>query len=187
MPNQKASTATLDQVRRVLGRSTVYANKWIRLVETKLEVRDSEPDNFYHVEGPADLVSVLAITSKGRVLLVEQYRFAVDAVTLDLPGGAAEPGEVPQLAASRELLEETGYEAGHIQHLASYFIDSGQKNSIKHLFLARNVTKFTEEVDPAIMRVVEVPFSCLLESVTMGRERESSLITATLLAASLLQ
>lgn len=64
-----------------------------------------------------DWVNVLALTEQGQVLLVRQFRFGVWADTLEIPGGMAEPGEAVELAAARELEEETGYRAASIELL----------------------------------------------------------------------
>ena len=57
-------------------------------------------------------VAVLAITKENEVILVEQYRKAIEQVTLEIPAGKLEPGEDnKKLSAIRELKEETGYEA----------------------------------------------------------------------------
>jgi ADP-ribose pyrophosphatase len=58
-----------------------------------------------------DWVNVLAITRDQQAVFVRQYRPGVKRVTLELPGGVMEPGESPQVAAERELAEETGYRA----------------------------------------------------------------------------
>lgn len=58
-----------------------------------------------------DWVNVVAITAADEVLFVRQWRFGLGSWTLEIPGGLVDPGEAPEHAAARELLEETGYRA----------------------------------------------------------------------------
>jgi ADP-ribose pyrophosphatase len=61
-----------------------------------------------------DWVNVIALTDDGQMVLVEQYRHGTDEMTLEIPGGAVDPGESPATSAARELEEETGYLATEI-------------------------------------------------------------------------
>lgn len=65
----------------------------------------------YHSLRQADYVSAFAVTEDGRIPLVRQYRPALEKFTLELPGGLRDGDEAPELAALRELSEETGLEA----------------------------------------------------------------------------
>jgi ADP-ribose pyrophosphatase len=58
-----------------------------------------------------DWCNVVAVTPDDQVVLVWQYRFGADALSLEIPGGVIDPGESPEQAARRELREETGYAA----------------------------------------------------------------------------
>lgn len=64
-----------------------------------------------------DWVNVVAITSDGLLVLVEQYRHGTDRVTLEIPGGVVDEGETPMEAAVRELEEETGFRPGELHPL----------------------------------------------------------------------
>lgn len=70
--------------------------------------RTGEPGTYTVLHVPS-WTNVVALTEDDRVVLVEQYRHGLDAVTLEIPGGVVEPGEAPAAAVVRELLEETGY------------------------------------------------------------------------------
>lgn len=68
-------------------------------------------DHDFFVIDPPEWVNVVALTDEGLVVLVEQWRHGTREVTLEIPGGMVDPGESPEEAARRELLEETGYGA----------------------------------------------------------------------------
>ncbi len=64
-----------------------------------------------------DWVNVVPLLDDGRVVMVRQWRFGIAAPTLEIPGGIVDPGETPDVAAARELFEETGYRAGEVRRL----------------------------------------------------------------------
>jgi ADP-ribose diphosphatase len=97
------------------------------LLETPIfrlrEDRATHPDtghsgNYYVLENP-DWVNMVALTREGQLLLVRQWRHGTGSVELELPAGMVEPGEPPEEAAARELLEETGYAADRVTRLGS--------------------------------------------------------------------
>lgn len=81
-------------------------------------------------------VGILAQTAARDVVLVRQYRHAVGKLLLEIPAGGLEPGESPQVAAGRELAEETGYIAGRIEHVSTFYTTPGFTNEALHLFRA---------------------------------------------------
>lgn len=165
----------------ILGSKTVFENQWLQVIEKELQFSPGLPDKYYSVQGPSDIVSILALDSSGCALLVSQYRHAVDAITIDIPGGAVEKDETIEQAARRECLEETGYQLTSLTHLVSFFLDSGQKNSKKHIFYAQCEKSDFEQKDKSIV-LLRVPFSELLDQIVAGKYNEPSLILAVLYA-----
>ena len=86
-----------------------------------------------------DWINVVAVTSDERLIMVEQYRFGIEACTLETPGGMVDEGEEPLSAARRELLEETGYGEGEWTYLGSVEPNPAFHSHLCHHYLARNV------------------------------------------------
>jgi 8-oxo-dGTP pyrophosphatase MutT (NUDIX family) len=99
---------------RVLASTKVLE---LRSVHYAHPVRGTQRD-FVVVHAP-DWVNVVALTPDGRIVLVNQFRFGSDALSLEIPGGTMEAGEDPVAAGLRELLEETGYGGGSVRLLGS--------------------------------------------------------------------
>jgi ADP-ribose pyrophosphatase len=96
-------------------RKSVFVTPWFQVFA------EQPPDGglpHYLIQGK-DFVVVVAVTTQNHILLVRQYRPPVAAVTLELPAGHIDPGETPEQAARRELLEETGHEADTFKLLAN--------------------------------------------------------------------
>lgn len=91
-----------------------------------------------------DWVNVIALTKEDQVVLIEQFRFAAQEVTLEIPGGMIDPGESPEAAARRELLEETGYEAESLVSLGSIAPNPAILDNRCHTFLLRGARRVAE-------------------------------------------
>ena len=124
----------------------------------------------YYFLRTSDYVTVLAVTTEGSVLLVEQYRPAVGAQTLELPSGHVEDGESPEAAARRELAEETGYEARQFDLLGTLAPDTGRLGNKLWCFYAENATKVRSHVNPEEgIRLVHRKPDHMLREVRAGK------------------
>ncbi len=122
-------------------------------------------------------MTVVAIDDEDRVLFVRQYRVAVGATLLELPAGTLEVGddgtrEDPDLAASRELEEETGMRAGSWRLLTRFFTTPGFTSEDMYLFLATNlVPAHGERLGPdedERLVLERIPFESALAAVERG-------------------
>jgi ADP-ribose pyrophosphatase len=103
------------------------------------QVVQTTPDGAKHVREVVrhpGAVVILPLLDDGRLCFVKNYRVAVDQTLIELPAGTLEPGEDPAETARRELTEETGYRAGHIEHLLTFCMSPGILDEQMHLYLA---------------------------------------------------
>ena len=91
-----------------------------------------------------DFVNIVVITAADEYLCFRQTKYSIEGTSLAPVGGYIEPGEDPLAAAKRELLEETGYEAGHWESLGQFVVDGNRGNGTAHFFLAREARQIQE-------------------------------------------
>ena len=115
-------------------RKTVFATPWFQ-VQAAPAPGGGQPH--YVIQAP-DFVVIVAVTRQDLILLVRQFRPAVGAFTLELPAGSVDPGETPEQAARRELLEETGQEADTFKLLGTLSPSVARFTNRMWCFLATN-------------------------------------------------
>lgn len=94
---------------KTLESSYVVKNKFLSLKKNKcITDKEIQIDEYFILEYPT-WVNAIAITSNKEIVLVKQYRYAVNKISLEIPAGAVEENEQPEEAIKRELLEETGF------------------------------------------------------------------------------
>jgi 8-oxo-dGTP pyrophosphatase MutT (NUDIX family) len=126
---------------RKLRSETVGTYRVIDIVKIAFEDGAGKPRGDGYTIQCADWCNVVALTPDGRVVLVWQYRFGTDSLSLEIPGGMIDPGESPEQAARRELREETGYEADSIELLLASEPNPAVQNNRCFSFLARGARK----------------------------------------------
>jgi len=133
----------------VVSQRVVYESPWLVVVEKEVELGPPRGrETFWSARTRYDYSAVVAVTEDGRVPLVRQFRPAVEETLLELPSGGVEPGEEPEAAVRRELLEETGCEAGELLPLGSLVVDSGRLETRQWGFFAPAVRVVDEAPRP---------------------------------------
>lgn len=127
-------------------------------------------------------VACLAVHADERVVLVRQYRYAVDQAVWELPAGRLDPGESPEAGARRELEEETGLAAGRLEPLSVFYTTPGFCDEAMHLFRATQLASVPPR--PEQDERIEVRTCSLDEAREMigcGEVKEGKTLVALLL------
>ena len=170
-----------DERWRTLERNYLYRNPWCAFRVDEV-VLPSGVITEYGVLESGGFAAVVPIMEDGKVVLVRQWRQPLGSFTLELPSGGVDAGEDPKEAAERELLEETGYRAEGLVHLASVHTSTGRTTEVCHLFTCRAVR------DPGgarpepteFIRVVELPLREASEEVSSGRITDAATVLGLL-------
>ncbi len=124
----------------------IFSGKILNVRLDRVLLPDGQESTREVVDHPG-AVAVVPITDDGRVILVRQYRYPVEEILLEIPAGKLDPGENPDDCAWRELEEETGFVAGRLEKLTSFFTAPGFTNEIIHLYVARELVKAKQKLD----------------------------------------
>ncbi|MBE5924521.1 MAG: NUDIX hydrolase [Lachnospiraceae bacterium] len=119
----------------------------IKLYKDTVEVGGKTAEwDYIHHDGAA---AVVAVNDSGKLLMVKQYRNALDRFTLELPAGKLDSPDEPTLeCAMRELEEETGYKAGKSEYLLTVNTTVAFCNEKIDIYLATDLIKTEQHLDP---------------------------------------
>ena len=153
-----------------LATKTLIDRWWMRLREDRVQLPSGHVIEEFHVTDYPDWSAVIAITDDQQVVLVEQYRYGVDRVSVEFPAGAVDPGETPLASAERELLEETGYAAERWHALGALAAEPSRASNRGHFFVAEGARKVAEPQaeDTEDLRVLLRPAAAVLRMADDG-------------------
>ena len=120
----------------------------------------------------------------GSVALVRQYRHPTVRYLLEFPAGGLNDMERPEEAAARELEEEIGIRAGHLEKLAEFFVSPGFCEEKMWLYLATDLKETAQRLeDDEIIEVVRLPIQRALQMITDGEIEDAKTIIGLMMAA----
>jgi ADP-ribose pyrophosphatase YjhB (NUDIX family) len=125
---------------KLLNREIIHQSKFLEIFDDTVELPDKTIFDHYSVIKKPDIVIVVA-TTDNKIIMIDEYKYAANAVMRVLPAGHLKLGERPIAAAKRELLEETGYSGDDFKHLGVLREYPTKDLHQIHVVLANNMTK----------------------------------------------
>jgi ADP-ribose pyrophosphatase len=158
------------------GRVATLRVDEVRLPSGRIERREI-------VEHPG-AAAIVPITDDGAVVLVRQYRKAIEDTLLEIPAGALEPGETPEQCAHRELAEEAGVRADSLVPLVAYVPSPGLLTEMISIFLARglHLHAVPTPAEEEGLRVERVPLLKIPSLIDAGQIRDGKTLVGLMLA-----
>lgn len=165
---------------RVTGSRRVYEGKRLHVRADDIAFEDGRTGIREVVEyGPA--VVIVPITEANELIMVRQYRRAVDQTLIELPAGGIHGDEAPEAAAHRELREETGLRASVMHSLGGFYAAPGYTDEYLHLFLAEELVQdpLNPDEDESI-DVVIVSLDDAIDLIVNGEIRDAKSVAGIL-------
>lgn len=152
----------------VLARRSLYTSRWVDLELASVRLPDGSVIDHHVVTIPEPAVAVV-VRNRGRVLAIHRHSFITDAAGWEMPAGRMEPGELPEAAALRECVEETGWRPLRPRLAVSGHPAPGLIGLLHHVVVCEGADHVGDPVDThEADRVEWVPESDLLDLIGRG-------------------
>ncbi|GGB05239.1 NUDIX hydrolase [Macrococcus hajekii] len=161
---------------KTLSVEEIYNGRMLKLEKQTVELPDGRQTTREVVKHPG-AVAVMAV-KENKVLLLKQFRKAMDEVLIEVPAGKVEPGEDRIKTAGRELIEETGLEAGQLEHLYDFYVSPGFCDELISLYRADDLKESSQyEADAdEFIELFWLPFDEIPRLLSSGEVRDAKTI-----------
>ena len=156
---------------KTLHTEKIYEGKIIDLQVDEVSLPNGKTSKRELIKHPG-AVAVIALTEEGKIVMVEQYRKALEKSIVEIPAGKLEKGEEPRKTAERELEEETGYGCKNMNHLISFYTSPGFADELVHLYIAEEIYKMENASDADEDEFVELLEISLEEAKQMIENKQ---------------
>jgi 8-oxo-dGTP pyrophosphatase MutT (NUDIX family) len=159
---------------------------YFRLRKDRCELPDGRVMPAYLTIEFSDWVNVIPITKDKKVVLINQYRHSVEEITVEIPGGSTHPKtkESAEVAAIREMEEETGYTSSRVEYIGSHHPNPALLSNKMHTFIAWDCEKTKDlKLDPyEDIESFEVSLEELASLIDSGKITHSIILASFMLA-----
>ena len=159
-----------------LNSKTIYSGKIVTLEIDEVELPDGKT-SYRECVRHSGGASVLLI-KEGKVLLVRQFRYLYGKPIYEIPAGKLNVGEDPQIAAARELEEETGFKA-ELSHLADIYPTPGYTDEIIHVYFAEKFEVTAQKLDDdEFLNYCFIDIDIVVKMIESGEIKDAKTIIA---------
>lgn len=166
----------MDLKETCVDSALVYDGDFIKVRKDRARLPNGEVHGREYIIHPG-AVAVLAELPNGKLVMERQFRYAPRREFIEIPAGKIDPQEDILRTAQRELLEETGYVAAELLHLATTWPCIGYADERIEYFLARGLSHQGRQLDDGeLLEVFELSLPEALEWVRLGKINDSKTI-----------
>ena len=170
---------------RVISSERVLDGKLIEVYVDEIVEDHAQRQSRREVVRAGAASAVVPVTESGGIVLVRQYRYAVDESLWEIPAGMRDPGEDAAECAARELAEETGYRAGRVSLLTRLRTTPGFCDEIIDLFSAHELAAGNPDPDPMEhFEVAEFGIEQIRRMIAAGEITDAKTIAGVLIVAA---
>lgn len=158
----------------------MYKGSILDIYKDTMEFANGHTEEWDFVSHRMGAAAVLPVLPDGRIIMVRQYRNALERETLEIPAGCRDyAGEDTMLTAARELEEETGYRSDNISFLISLKTTVAFCDELVDVYLAKDLTPGRQMLDDAESIDVEIyTFEELSDMIYSGKIQDSKTVAA---------
>lgn len=170
-----------EHVERI-GRKLIHAGTIIDMYSDTMQLPNGDIEEWDFIKHRTGAAAILPVLPDGRILLVRQYRPALERYTLEIPAGAKDSVDEPSITcAARELEEETGYRSDDLTLLLNLRTTVAFCDETIDIFLARNLMPGHQHLDPAeAIDLKEYELQELIRLIYNGTIQDSKTLSAIL-------
>ncbi|APC83713.1 NUDIX hydrolase [Clostridium botulinum] len=167
---------------KTLEEQEIYKGKIINVVKQKVKLPNGK-ESFREIVKHPGAVAILAYKDKDTVLLIKQFRKAIDKDIFEIPAGKIEKEEEIESSALRELEEETGYKAKNMEYLGKIVTSPGFSDEYIYIYKALNLYKGKEgmEDEDEFIDLMEISIDKLKEYIKNGEVIDGKTISAVMM------
>jgi len=166
-----------------LERRKVYRGRIVDLSVDRVRLPNGHVSELELIRHPG-AAAVVPVDRNGDVILVRQYRYATDGWLLEVPAGKLDDSEAPELCATREVEEETGYKTGRLIPMGWIWTTPGFTDEKIWLFLGTDLTPSQSSLQPdEILSVQRMPLEKAVDLARSGEICDAKSVCALLRAS----
>jgi ADP-ribose pyrophosphatase len=167
---------------KLVEKQVIFDGKKVRLEVHHLDNEETGKRHKQEIVVHGGAVVILPFVDAETILLIRNRRYAIQQYLLELPAGTIDKGEPPMNTAGRELKEETGYLAGRLQLLGSFFSSPGILTEKIHAFVAYDLEKSTTALEEGEdIELMPTKYADAIEMIKDGQINDGKTINALLL------
>ena len=177
----------LDLIETKISSENIYDGTLLHVKKDKVELPNGDISYREWIKHPG-ASAVIPVTDNNEIILVRQYRYPIQALTMEIPAGKLDvAGEDPLECAKRELEEETGYRAQEYQFLTKLATTVGFSDEFIYIYAARGLKAGQQHTDEdEFINVVTVPLAKAVEMVHSGEILDGKSVVAILMLQNML-